>query len=312
MLSWKTGKAPGFRIGTAFCLGMSMLSITLSLTGCSPEESPDKTSPDPIIKLPKSQGKYLFGVTDTIVVDFSERIDTAALAPTFEPPQSIGYRFSGQNRLLIFGTNASTGVPHFNINSPFTVTLAGLKDLAGNGQAAVVESFQPYAWTDRDFLDTTFTGYDSLFSADSTKWADGSDISDSLITEGSLDFSNNLGTEDRQDFKIMRLYAPDTLHFGATCSKSLNLRVQIAGPFAPASLDSVLKDFKFNTGSFYSDSTKTKGSLAYGFIADFFKHNDRLGSPAAPGIYVIRLSIPEDTEGFYRLGLRLRKYKRVI
>jgi hypothetical protein len=293
------------RIACALFLGMSVLSMS----GCGPEESSDSAPPDHIIKLPKSQGKYRYGVTDTIVVDFSEKIDTSALSLSFSPPQNIGARMSGLSRLLIYGTASASGTHHFNVNSPFTAVLSGLKDLNGNGGPAISESFQPYAWTDRDFVDVGFTGYDSLFASDSTRWIDDSPISDSLVAEGRLDFSSNFGVEDRQDYKILKLVPPDTVKLVFTCQKTLNMRVQIAGPFSPVGLDTALANYKF-ANSFYSDSTNKKGTLSYSFNADFSRHFDDLGSPAAPGIYVIRLSIPADTEGFYRLGVRLIKRKK--
>ena len=288
-----------------------MLGIAaLTLTGCSPEEPSDKAPPDyTIAKLAKSQGKYRFGVTDTIAVDFSEKIDTGALALTFTPDQGIEKRFSSQARLLIYGKNKSSGTTHFTVNSPFTVGVAGLKDLGGNSRAGATESFQPYWWSDRDFADTAFTGFDSLFATDST-WADGSSFSDSLIVEGSLDFNNNVGREDRQDFKLIKLVPPDTFKVIATFPKALNLRVQIAGPFNIATLDSVLRPFDFAKG-FYSDSTKGKGTLTAQFTADYSKHDDLLGSSSAPAIYAIRLSVPENQEGFYRLGLSLHRKKRL-
>ncbi|MDB5106743.1 MAG: hypothetical protein JWP91_4432 [Fibrobacteres bacterium] len=312
MLSSQSGPVPsasnphGFGIGAALLSGLAVLSMI----GCNSRESTssDNTPPDHIINLPKSQGKYRFGVTDTLVVDFSEKIDTSALAVAFSPVEGIGARFKDQARLVIFGTASSSGTAHFPVNSPFTATLSGLKDPAGNGRTAIVESFQPYAWTDRDFQDASFTGYDSLFATDST-WIDGSSFSDSLVTEGRLDFSSNFGKEDRQDYKIVKMIPPDTLRVLLTCSKGLNIKIQMAGPFSPVGLDAVLKDYVFSQ-AFLTDSTKAKGSASLGFNADYSKHDDLLGSPAAPGIYVIRLSIPADTEGFYRLGLRLVKRKK--
>jgi hypothetical protein len=309
MLSSETVRAPWYRFVTAALLGMSTLSLLTVLTGCSPEESSDKAPPDHIINLPMSQGKYRYGVTDTIVVDFSEKIDTSALAIYFTPAQGVASRYKSQSRLAVFGTNNSAGAAHFTVNSPFTMGLTGLKDLAGNGRPAISEMFQPYAWADRDFLDSTFTGYDSLFAADSAKWMDGSSLADSFVVEGRLDINNNRGEGDRQDFKIIRMVAPDTLKLVLTCPKGLNLRTQIAGPFPTDKVDSIFAVYDF-AKSFFTDSTKTKGSLAYTFNADYSKHDDLLGSPSAPGIYFIRLSIPLDSEGFYRLGLRLIKRKK--
>jgi hypothetical protein len=310
MLSSGTGGSSWVRILSAALLGMSTLSILGWMTGCDAEETSDSSPPDHIINQPLSQGKYRYGITDTIVIDFSERIDTAALDVSFKPDQGIRSRFKSQTRLLLFGTGSTSGTPHFAINLPFTVTLAGLKDLSGNGRPAITESFQPYAWVDRDFVETAYDGNDTLFGADSALWVDGTSLADSLVTEGRLDFNSNSDFVDRQDFKLIRLVAPDTVRMTLTCPKGVNLHAQWAGPFVPATLDSVFKDFKFNLNSFFTDSTKAKGSLSHSFNADYSKHDLVLNSPAAVGIYILRLSIPPDTEAFYRLGLRRYKLKK--
>ncbi|HKP95477.1 MAG TPA: hypothetical protein VJ385_06950 [Fibrobacteria bacterium] len=300
MLSWKSRSGPG----AALIVGFSVLS----LAGCGPQEESDSTPPDPIIKLEKSQGKYRYGVTDTIVVDFSEAIDTAGLAVAISPSQGLDHRFKSRTRLVIYGTGKASGASHFNINSPFSLTLAGLRDLEGNGRGEISEAFQPYPWVDRDFVDTSFTGYDSLYTANST-WIDGSAFTDTLVTEGRLDFSSNFGREDRQDYKIIRMDPPDSLKLTLTCSKALNIRMQIAGPLPEADLAATLARLSFADSSFFSDSTRTRGSLSTRFQASFDSHFDKLGSASAPGVYAIRLSIPADTEGFYRLGLRMVKRK---
>lgn len=312
MLSSNTIPSPWSRFVRSALLGISILSPLAGLTGCSPEESSDKSPPDHIINLPMSQGKYRYGVADTIMVGFSENIDTSALVVTFNPAQGVGYRLKSQSRLAVFGTDFSAGTAHFTVNTPFTLELSGLKDQAGNGRTAITESFQPYAWADKDFLDSTFSGYDSLFAADSSKWMDGSSLADSFVVEGRVDININRGEGDRQDFKILRMVAPDTLKLVLTCPKNLNMRAQIAGPFPQDKVDSVFDTYDFSdfSKSFFNDSTGTKGSLTHRFNADYSKHDDLLGSPSAPGIYFIRLSIPLDTEGFYRLGLRLIKRKK--
>lgn len=282
----------------------------LALGGCEPEEPSDKKPPDyTIAKADTSHGKYRFGVTDTLSIGFSEKIDTAALALTFSPSQGIETRWQSLTRLLVYGKNKSSGATHFTVNSPFAATLAGLKDLEGNGRSAITLDFQPYWWSDRDFTDTLYNGFDSLFASDST-WGDGSPFADSLVTEGSLDFNNNIGREDRQDFKLIKLIPPDTFKITATCPKGVNLRIQIAGPFPASALDTLLATYNF-ANAFYADTAKTKNSLTYSFTADYSKHDNALGSASAPGIYAIRLSIPGDQEGFYRLGLGLHRKKRI-
>ena len=310
MLSSGTGGTSWVRILSAALLGMSALSILGWMTGCDAEETSDSSPPDHIINRPMSQGKYRYGITDTIVVDFSERIDTAALDVSFEPEDGIHSRFKSQTRLLIFGSGSTSGTSHFAINLPFTVTLAGLKDQRGNGRPAITESFQPYAWVDRDFVDTAYDGNDALFGPDSGIWVDGTPMGDSIVTEGRLDFNSNSDFVDRQDFKLIRLFAPDTLKMNLTCPKGVNMLAQWAGPFLPATLDSVFKDFKFNLNSFFTDSTKARGNFSHSFNADYTKHDRILNSSAAVGIYILRLSIPPDTEAFYRLGMRRYKLKK--
>jgi len=268
---------------------------------------PDYTIPN----FAKSQGKWRYGVTDTIAVEFNEKIDTESLALTFTPRASIGYRLEGDSRLLIFGLKQDAGTTHFIVNSPFTLDIAGLRDLAGNGRPAATESFQPYYWADRDFLDSTYQGFDSLFLDDST-WADSSRMyADTLVAEGRLDFNGNGNLEDRQDFKLVRLTPPDTFKINVYCPKAVNLRMQIAGPFASGSEDSILQYYSFPTGSltFHADTNKTRGVLSYQFAADFDTHWNILHSSSAPGLYAIRLSIPEDQEGFYRVEAVARRKK---
>lgn len=296
--------------GRFLALVVSVLSL-LSLGGCGPEEPSDKQPPDyTIAKADPSHGKYRFGVTDTLSIGFNEKIDTAALALSFSPSQGIETRWQSLTRLFVFGKNKSSGATHFTVNSPFTATLAGLKDMEGNGRSAISLDFQPYWWSDRDFTDTLYNGFDSLFATDST-WGDGSAFADSLVTEGSLDFNNNIGREDRQDIKLIKLVPPDTFNITASCPKGVNLRVQIAGPFPPtqAGLDSVAK-YNF-AGSFHADTAKTKFVLTYGFSARYEDHDNLLRSASAPALYAIRLSIPGDQEGFYRLGLGLHRKKRI-
>jgi hypothetical protein len=299
MLSWKFRA----RIGAALLLS----GLVFSLSGCSPQGESDTTPPDPIIKLEKSQGKYRFGVTDTINVDFSEPIDTARLAVAIAPSQGTDYKFQGRTRLRIFGTNKTAGAAHFTVKVPFSLTLAGLRDDAGNGTGDLSEAFQPFAWVDQDLVDTSFNGYDSLFASSST-WIDGTPMSDSLVTEGKLDFNNVFGKDDRQDIKIMRLVPPDSLALTLTCSKNMNLKLQVSGPYPETGLDSALADYDPAKAN-HTDSTRNRGSLTHKFDASFDNHFKVFGAPGTPGIYVIRLSIPPDMEGFYRLGLRLIKRK---
>ncbi|MDQ3003566.1 MAG: Ig-like domain-containing protein [Fibrobacterota bacterium] len=291
-------------IGAALVLGWT----ALSLSGCGAEEESDNTPPDPIINAVKSQGKYRFSVTDTLSIEFDEKIDTSKIAIAISPSQGTEFRFKGQSKLLIYGTLKTSGTSHFTINSPFSVTLAGLKDLAGNGTATISESFTPFVWTDREFVDSTFNSYDSLFATDST-WIDGTPHSDSMVAEGVLDSKVNFGSEDYQDYKIIKLFAPDTLNLILNSAKSMNTTMMISGPFAENDLDKTLLGYDFNK-SFHIDSTRSTGAAFHKFVATFDNHDALLGSPAAPGIYVIRVAIPRNYEGFYRLGLKLNKRKR--
>jgi len=287
----------------------------LILHGCIQGQTPDSADSPPDYTIPnlaKSQGKWRYGVTDTIAVEFSEKIDTASLALTFTPPASIGYRMDGSSRLLIFGLKQDAGATHFIVNSPFTLGIAGLRDLAGNGRPAATESFQPYYWGDRDFLDSSFQGFDSLFLDDST-WADSTRMySDTLLAEGRLYFNGNGNLEDRQDFKLIRLTPPDTFKINVYCPRNVNMRMQIAGPFPSGSQDSILENYSFPTGkrTFYADTNHARGILSAQFAADFNAHDSLLLSSAAPGLYAVRLSVPEDQEGFYRVQAVARHRKR--
>lgn len=298
---------PG-RFLTSKSAGALIMISLLFLGGCGPEEPSDKTPPEyTIAKADTSHGKYRFGVTDTLSIGFDEKIDTAALSLTFLPEQGISHRWQSLTRLLIFGKNKSSGANHFTINSPFTATLSGLKDMDGNGRSAASIDFLPYWWSDRDFTDSKFDGLDSLYATDST-WADGSPFSQVLVTEGVLDnLVNSTAGADPKDFKVIKLVPPDTFYITAVCKKSMNLRVHIAGPFKPEKADSVFKDYNPVTESFFADSTRNRGTLTHSFSTDYGKHHDVLGSPSSPGLYIIRLSVPEDQEGFYRLDMRLQR-----
>jgi hypothetical protein len=289
------------------CIPFSVLGLLiLSLTGCNSKDS-DTSPPDHIISPLKSQGKYRFGVSDTLSFSFSEKIDTAALALDFTPPEGIGFRFTNASKLIVFGKNSIYGSGYFNINSPFSVKLSGLKDTHGNGRPLIEESFFPYAWIDRDFVDTNFSGYDSLFATDST-WKDGVPLTDSLVAEAALDYKNNIGREDRQDFKIIKLGAPDTLDIVLTSRKTLNVKLQIAGPYLPADFDKDFPTIDFDS-SFYSGQTGTTGRLVTKFNAEYDEHKRKVGGPEKSGLYILRLTIPVDYEGFYRMGLKVRKFK---
>jgi hypothetical protein len=297
-------RARSVRIGAALVLAWA----ALSLSGCGADEESDNTPPDPIINAVKSQGKYRFSVTDTISIEFDEKIDTSKIAVAISPSQGTEVRYKGQTKIQIFGTKETAGKTHFTINSPFSVTLAGLRDLAGNGTATISESFTPFVWTDREFVDSTFKSYDSLFATDST-WIDGTPLSDTMVAEGVLDSKVNFGTEDYQDYKIIKLFTPDTLNVVLNSAKSMNTTMMIAGPFAEKDLEKTLLAFDF-TKSFQIDSTKSTGTTSHKFVATFDKHFTALGSPSAPGMYVIRVAIPRNYEGFYRLGLKVGRPKR--
>jgi hypothetical protein len=286
-------------------LAWAALSIAGCLAGCGPQESSDGTPPDHIINLEKAQGKYRFGVTDTIVFDFSEEIDTSALVVAFDPKEGIAYDVAPR-RLRIYGKNAAHGSAYFNINSPFSATLSGLRDLAGNGRSSVTESFQPYTWVDRDNLDSAFDGYDSLFLNDSI-WVNGTPATDSLITEGALDFKQTVGRIDYQDVKIIEVQGGDTLLANLATRKDLNLTFRIAGPFSPVGFDSTLKAFDLDK-SLDSANTGTRGSAFLKATADLGDFKRKFGNSEAKAFYALFISIPQSKEGFYRIGARIKKF----
>lgn len=293
-----------------------LMALFLSLWGCDGEEaSSDRTSPNHIVKAPKSQDKYRYGITDTIAVEFDEDIDTAALDLDFTDSAGIGWGFQGRRKALIHGTRKSLETRHFPVNTPFTLTMTGLRDPAGNGHPSIDLPFLPYRWADRDFLDTTFDWYDTLY-AEST-WIDGSPFTDTLLIEGALDYAQNFGRVDRYDFKVLRVAAPDTLSLFLTARKDMNVRLYVAGPFKPATFDSLLRDYKFETAPtsgtgtkvFVKDSTGTQGRVSRQFATDLFDHKAVFDDYDAPGLYVLRLGVSEGIEGFYRLGAQVKRRK---
>ena len=272
------------------------------MPGCEPSSSGDATPPDVSFNLVKSQGKYRFGVTDTVVVTFSEAVDTAALVVSISPAQGIVHKFVGKSKLLIYGDAMTYGVHYFPVGAAFELTLTKLKDSKGNLRDPVDELFLSYPWLDRDFLDSTFDSYDSLYRNDST-WVDGGPYRDSLILEGSLDFQQTLGAIDYQDYKTVLLIPPDTLFATLTTSKGVNLKFQAAGPFAPDSFAAAWKTQYFSS-IFDSSQTGSTGKATVKVIADFNTHFNLFNHNAsAPGIYVFRITIPQDQQGFYRLAL---------
>ncbi len=71
-------------------LALSLIvCLSMCLIGCDKPAESDSTPPDHIINLQKSQGKCRFGVTDTLSIEFSEKIDTGALALDFTPPDVL-------------------------------------------------------------------------------------------------------------------------------------------------------------------------------------------------------------------------------
>jgi hypothetical protein len=303
--------APGAALAAALAA-----ALLLAFTGCNSEPAAsDETPPDHMIKAPNPQGKYRFGITDTIAVEFSEPIDTSALDLTFSVP-SIAFAFRGDRKLVVFGAEQTHGIPHFKVNTPFTATFAGLRDLSGNGRPSIEETFQPYAWADRDFLDSTYDWYDSL-QRDADTWIDGTPTLDTLISEGSLDDRKNFGLTDEFDYKVFRVAAPDTLDLFLSTRKELELSLQVAGPFKDSGFAERLRDFDFDAPSsntegtqrIFAGTTGNRGSLSHSFVTDGIDHKRELDDFDAAGIYVIRLAVPDKQEGFYRLGVRIRRFR---
>lgn len=291
------------------------MALLLALAGCGREEgASDGDPPDHIIKAPKPQGKYRFGITDTIAVEFSEDIDTAELDLDFTDP-GIAWSFQGLRKARFHGTHRDFETPHFQVNTPFTMTMTGLRDLSGNGHPAIAVEFAAYSWIDRDFLDSTFDWYDTLHSG--TTWFDGTPVTDTFTVEGALDYAENFGSVDRYDFKVVRLAAPDTLLVSLASRRNLNVRLYAAGPFKPAAFDSLLKDYRFETAPtsgegtkvIFKDSTGNAGRFTRKFAADLFDHEEVLDDYDAPALYVLRLGVPEGQEGFYRLSVQVRPRK---
>jgi hypothetical protein len=286
-----------------------LAASALCLQSCIHDVSSDGTPPDYTIpNLAKSQGKWRYGVTDTIAVQFSKNIDTGAFSVSFDPADGIARKFDGPSRLLVFGSLKGPGATHFPVRSPFTATFKGVSDVMGNGRPAATETFEPYYWADRDFVDSAFDGEDSLFASDST-WADGSPFSDTLVSEGVLDAKTNRRSVDYNDIKLIKLVPPDTFRVTLTGPKTVNLKLQIAGPFLPAKADSILGDYDFDQAKI-ADSTQSRGTASALLLADYKVHDDSLGSPSQPGIYAVRVSLGLDKEAFYRMQTVLHRKKR--
>lgn len=229
----------------------------------------------------------------------------------FSDTSGKAWRFDGRDRLLIHGTKRSFGTTHFAVNSPFTLVLRNLRDDAGNEAETVEEDFLPYAWLDRDsFLDPTFFGFDSLFLDDST-WIDGTSMDDSLILESALDSKVNIGLEDWTDLKLLRLVPPDTMGVTLTTRKpGLDIELQVGGPFGEEGLVDSLKAYEFRPGR----RTMDRGLVDTIFHADVMTHMDKFGRENAfrPGFYALRTGLTvKDSEGLYRLVLKLRKWGRI-
>jgi hypothetical protein len=282
-------------------------TLALSFLGCgaAEESGSDTAPPDHIINLPVSQGKYLYGITDTIAVDFGEDIDTAGLGVDFGGASGISTAFRGASVLLLYGKLRDHGQNHFPVNLGFTMSLTGLRDTHGNGLSVVNASFQPYTWADSDCCVSKFDSFDSLFASDS-QWVDGTRFSDSLVTEGSLDFFRvPLEPLDIDDFKLLRLKGADTVSALLTTRKDVDLKLEVFGPFR---VDSTLAGVSLDSAVFTGHSGD-QGRIDVKFNTSVEVHARKLGgSFDAPGIYVMRLTLPQDKEGFYRLGLRIRKF----
>ncbi len=282
-------------------------SLALGLLACN-STAPDKTPPTYTINLLQSQGKYLFGITDTIAITFSEKIDTSALAVECTPSAGIANRFIDGNRLQIYGKNQTYGTGHFNINSPFTAVLTGLRDTHGNGLPRIETQFSPFPWVDRDRIDSTFSGIDTLFLSPTT-WMDGSPVTDSLTTEGELDFKKLSGILDYSDLKVMTLTGGDTLFLSLTTRKDLDLTLKVAGPYSQAGLDSIMALNNDPDAVVVTLQTGTKGVASAKIPADLAEYKRKFKDPGAQGLYLIILRIPQFKEGFYQLGTRIHAFQ---
>jgi hypothetical protein len=290
-----------------FCARILCGAMVLGFVACNSSE-PDSTPPSYTINLQQTQGKYRFGITDTIAVTFSEKIDTSALALVFTPGEGIGSRFIGGTKLLIFGKNQTYGTGHFNIPSDFSVALTGLRDTHGNGHPRIEATFFPFPWVDKDRIDSTFNGLDSLFQSPTT-WMDGSAVTDSLTTEGSLDFKKLAGALDYTDLKVVSVTGGDTLFVSLTTRKDLDLKFQIAGPFSKAGLDSIVASNNILNSIVSTQQTTNTGLASAKIPADFGEYNRKFKDPGAHGLFLIFIGIPQYKEGFYRLGSRIHAFK---
>ncbi len=318
-IQFSKGKFTGKIKAIAGTIALSLplfIAIISTFQACNSTE-PDTSAPTLTIQIAgsnlgeidpqKTTDKIRFGITDTIIMTFSEKIDTASLRLSFDPPQNIGYHFDGETKVLIFGKNKNLGSSYFNLKSPFTATLSGLQDQHSNGQVQIQSSFEPYTWGDLDFIDSNFRGYDSLFRNDSV-WVDGKSIHDSLIVEGALDDQKLLKTQDVNDIQVVSIAVGDTLFASLKTQPNLNLSFKVAGPFLQKDIDSILAKDKLDT--FLADlQTNNSGKASVKIIAEYDTYRRKLGDGIKHGLYLFVIRVPQQNAGFYRLGARIHAFK---
>src|SRR5210317_848959 len=133
----------------------------LCLCGCGDKSSGPDTKPPKITSITPA----IASVADTLEITFSENIDTSGLSIK-KLEGDFQTAFSGANRILIYGTDSSSGINHFAFNSPVVFKLKNLTDLAGNVNSnldALPINFYP--WLDLDAFERSFDLGDTLRDA---------------------------------------------------------------------------------------------------------------------------------------------------
>ncbi len=295
----------------ALSLVVLLLGSGFFLASCATEEV-DRGAPEISLNLSELDGKYRFGVTDTVLIEFSEPIDTAALAVEFLPTigsDGISKFFQGDRKLLIHGAHKNFGRTHFEIGKSFAIVLSHLTDLAGNRRGQIQLDFAPYTWSDVDFFDRDREDeVDTLFGT-SSRWRLPIDAGDTLWTEGKLDGLTQRSPLDLRDAKLIRLLPMDTLSVLLDGPRAMNIKLELLGPYPEASFDSLFYDTNPKL-AIQVDSTRNLGRAQFnGFVPGLARHRAELGvgNAEAPGLYVIRLNMFQQLAGFYRLRVVLKR-----
>jgi hypothetical protein len=284
--------------------------FTILLCGCGDNASGPDTKPPQI----KNSSPEILSVTDTLEITFNEDIDTSDLnLDTLRG--SFGATFISKNKLLIFGTDSSSGIRHFAFNTEVEFSFLDLKDMKGNTNEDIEPlSLNFYPWFDRDALEQNFDYADTLRGPlDLGSWKDGTPLSEALVSEGVLQPKY---TNDIFDYKVLALKPLDTLSISLQCPETGNMSLVFYGPFEMEGFEAdfinvkepVAKDNPLYIASGVCQSSRTKTVLD-DHVMDF-EHHTQNRVTATELFYVIEVSsVGSRDYGFYRLSTTLSPRK---